>query len=319
MTKARVVLAIWGATATAGVALVTVALAAAVTRVDLAAPSLGELAAACRRWLLPHADPVSLVVLATAGLGAATIIVTWRSAARQLQATRTFERTLGASGRLPGLPDVGVVNRPTPEAFCIGLLRPRIYVSAPAVAALSRSELAAVIAHERHHARRRDPLRLLVARSIGDGLFWLPVLRHLADRYAVLAELAADDAARRASGGSRHLASALLAFDAHPSAAGVGISPQRVDHLMGARIGWELPTLLLAGGAATLAGLSAVAVRLVEATDHAALPLPVVVAQLCMVAMALVPVAAAVAGTFGARRLARAAGRGHTSRSARRP
>ena len=189
------------------------------------------------------------------------------------------------------MPDVSVVDRPAPEAFCVGLLHPSIYVSAPALRALSQTELAAVIAHERHHAQRRDPLRLLLARTIGEGLFWLPALRRLADRYAALAELAADDAARRATGGPKALASALLAFDAHPSPGAVGIAPQRVASLLGARVGWELPTLTLAGAAATLTALGALAVRLAQTIDHAGLPLPVVLAQLCAVAMALVPVA----------------------------
>ena len=36
-------------------------------------------------------------------------------------------------------------------------------------AALSADELAAVVAHESHHAARRDPLRILIARAIGDA------------------------------------------------------------------------------------------------------------------------------------------------------
>ena len=301
MAKARAVFALWGAVATAGVLVTLGALSVALTRIDFAAPSVAELAAACQRWLLPHVDVASLVVLAAAGLAAATVACVWRSAVRQLRATGRFERALRVERRLRAMPDVAIVHRVAPEAFCIGLARPRIYVSTAAVAALSESELAAVIAHERHHARRRDPLRLLIARSIGEGLFWLPVLRRLADRYAALAELAADDAARRATGGPRPLASALLAFDAHSTAA-VAISPQRVERLSGARVGWELPTLLLAGATATIAAGGAVTVRVLQATDHAALPLPVVMAQLCMVIMALLPVAAAATGALAVRR-----------------
>ena len=208
------------------------------------------------------------------------------------------------------MPDVSVVDHAAPEAFCVGLLRPRIYVSMPALHVLSETELAAVIAHERHHAWRRDPLRLLLARTIGDGLFWLPALRRLADRYAALAELAADDAARRATGGPKALASALLAFDAHPNPAAVGIAPQRVASLLDAPVGWELPALTLAGSAATLAGLSAVAIRLAETTDHAGLPLPVVLNQLCAVAVTLVPVAMGAAMIAVARRVVTSARRG---------
>ena len=290
MSKARAVFLLWAVTATVAGTLVIGALLVAVTRVAFDSPTLEAFTAACTQWLLPHADPASLAVLAAAALGAVTITAGWRSAARQLRATRRFQRSLRPVRCLPGMPDVSAVDRPVPEAFCVGLLHPRIYVSAPALQALSQAELAAVIAHERHHARRREPLRLLLARTVGDGLFWLPALRRLAERYAALAELAADDAARRATGGRKALASALLAFDAHPSPAAVGIAPQRVASLLGARAGWELPALTLAGAAATLAALGAIAVRLAQTTDHAGLPLPVVLAQLCAVAMALVPV-----------------------------
>lgn len=113
---------------------------------------------------------------------------------------------------------------------------------------LSHEELDAVIAHESHHARRRDPLRLLVARSVAADLFFLPVMRRLAERYAAMAELAADEAAVGATRGPRALASALLAFDAHPSPAVVGIAPERIDHLLGRDVRWDLPTLTLLAG-----------------------------------------------------------------------
>lgn len=300
MTEGRAVFALWGATALAGLTLTAAAALVAVTRVDFALPTLAELAAACRRWLLPHADPASLVVLATGGLGAAAMVAGLRSAGRQLAATRRFQARLPVIRRLPATPEVAVVASPTPDAFCAGLLRPRVYVSTAALAALSTPELAAVLAHERHHARRRDPLRLLIARSVGEGLFFLPVLRRLAERYAALAELGADEAARRATGGPKLLARALLIFDSHPRAAAVGISRQRVDCLLGARPRWELPVLLLAAGAVILAVLGAVAIGLAQFMEHAALPLPVVVAQACMAAMAILPpgllAAAALAG-----------------------
>lgn len=212
------------------------------------------------------------------GFGAAAIVALLRAAVRQLRATRSFQRALPVIGRLPGVPDVAVVDSPTPEAFCAGLLRPRVYVSTTALRALSRPQLAAVLAHERHHAARRDPLRLLVARTVAEGMFFLPVLGRLTERYAALTELAADEAALQATGGPKALASALLAFDSHTIPAAVGISPQRVDSLLGARLRWELPGLMIAAAAVTLAGVAAVAIRLAQATDHASLPLPVVLA-----------------------------------------
>ena len=112
-----------------------------------------------------------------------------------------------------------------------------MYVSAGALATLSAAELAAVVAHEGHHADRRDPLRILIARAIGDA-YSLPAL---ARREQALAELAADDAAVR-RGGKAPLASALLAF---PGA----IAPERVDRLAGARpVGEVSPAMVYVTG-----------------------------------------------------------------------
>ena len=62
-----------------------------------------------------------------------------------------------------------------------------------------RDELAAVVEHEAHHAGRRDPLRILVARAIGEAY----ALTALPRREQALAELAADAAAARRRGAHR--------------------------------------------------------------------------------------------------------------------
>lgn len=80
-------------------------------------------------------------------------------------------------------------------AFCAGLLRPHVYLTSGAVDTLSRRELEAVLVHEATHARRRDPLRRLVARSVADVWLFLPVLRWWAARRMEHAELVADRAA----------------------------------------------------------------------------------------------------------------------------
>lgn len=310
-SRARTVFALWALLAAAGLGLTLAALVLAMGRVDLAAPAVAELAEACRQWLLPHADPASLVVLGIGALSAAALLIALRTATRQVRATRSLERGARVVGRVPAAPDVRLVESETPDAFCAGLLRPRIYVSTGAFNLLPERQLDAVIAHERHHARRRDPLRLLLARSVSQGLFFVPALRQLADRYAALAEIDADTSAQRATGGPRALAAALLVFDAQPGSAGVGISPQRADHLLGARVRWELPLLLLAGAVLVLTVGAVGAVRIAQATDHAAVSLPVLLAQACMVAMAAVPVGLTAGGLLGGRRLLRR--RRHTS------
>ena len=128
-----------------------------------------------------------------------------------------------------------VVPSARPLAFCAGLLQPRVYVSTGALERLGEAELAAVVAHEAHHAARRDPLRILVARAIGDAYS----LGALPRREQALAELAADAAVVRTRGAAP-LASALLAFDAEE------IAPERVDRLVGEAPRDEVPRTLVA-------------------------------------------------------------------------
>ena len=78
----------------------------------------------------------------------------------------------------------GVGSSPgaSPLAFCAGLLRPRVFVSEGALARLGARALTAVVAHEGHHAARRDPLRILIARAIGDA-YSLRALRGASRRW----------------------------------------------------------------------------------------------------------------------------------------
>lgn len=288
-----------GATATGAALLI------AVTRIDFRIPSPAELGAACQRYALPLVQPLSIFVLLMGSASLAALALTARSVVRQLSDGRRLERDLALLGPLPGAARAYVVDGDEPQAFCIGPLRPRIYLSRGALALLNDAEREAVLAHEIHHARRRDPLRLLIARALGEGLFFLPAVRHLAERCATLAELAADEAAVSKRGGRPALASALLAFDAHPSPAAAGIAPERVDHLLGQRAQWELPTVLLLGALATIGALVALTLRVADATEHGTVGLPMLLAQACMPVMAVGPIVVGAMTLLGGRRLVR--------------
>jgi hypothetical protein len=305
MASARSVYALQLAVALLGATATVAALLVAVSRIDFRVPSPGELAAACQRYALPDLRPASVLVLVLGSVALATVGLSVRAVVRQLRAGRRFERGLEVLGPVPGVPRAHVVDDVEPQAFCIGLLRPRVYISRAALELLGDDERAAVLAHEAHHVRRRDPLRLFVARALAEGLFFLPAVRRLPERYAALAELAADQAATAGHGGRRALASALLAFDAHPSPAAVGIAPERVEHLLGQRPRWELPTLLLLGALATIAALVAITLRLADATAHATVGLPALAAQACALAMALAPIAIGAMALLGGHRLRR--------------
>lgn len=301
MTKARAVFAVQALLATLATTVVAVALRGVLTNVTLTAPSARELAEACSRFALPDPSLTSVVSLALGSFAVAVLLLAARSAARQLRASHRFLRELGPLAT-DGPRAARVFEDQAPQAFCAGLVRPRVYVSSAAVAQLSREELDAVLAHEAHHARLRDPLRLLFARVLGDALFFLPGVRQLGDRYAALAEVAADQAAVRAAGDRAPLASALLTFEsANPAV--VGVAPERVDQLRGDTLAWQLPGVLLAWTLVVLSATGALALRLDEVGGHSALSLPLAAAQTCMLLMAVVPLIAGGGALLGVRRL----------------
>jgi beta-lactamase regulating signal transducer with metallopeptidase domain len=310
MASARRLYRLQLALAAAGIAAVGLALGVALTRVNFVMPSLDAVGKACRSTGLTDLSSASLAVLGLSSLAVAGVVLALRSMAAQRRAQRRFLRRLGElkPAEVAG-GDVMITTDPRPQAFCMGLLRPRVFVSRGTVDLLGEEELRAVVAHEAHHAERRDPLRIFAARVLGDALFFLPAVRRLADRYAALAELAADEAAVSQNGDRRALAAALLVFDETPSATVVGIVPERVDHLLGTRARWELPLALMVGAAVTVAGLVAFAARTAEATGRASVDMPQLLAQACMVAMAAAPVLVAATVLLGAQRVL-ARGRG---------
>lgn len=290
MAKARAVFLLQVSLGVAGVASVGLALAAAAGGVSLRPPSPEALWAACQAVVIPDLSLNGALSLVLGMLSFAVIGLALTSAWRQLRASRRLVRALDiVERRRVGGVTVAVADGQQPVAFCAGLMRPQIYVSTGTLAALDRDELQAVVTHERHHARQRDPLRIFVARVLGDALFFLPAARRLGERYASLAELAADRTAVRAAGDSRPLASALLSFEAADPAV-VGIAPERVDHLMGQRAAWELPLVLLAWSSIALVAVVAVALR-VRVTASTELNVPLLLARSCMLAMAVAPLA----------------------------
>lgn len=122
--------------------------------------------------------------------------------------------------------------------FTQGLLRPQVWLSTGLVALLDPSELRAVLFHERHHLRQRDPLRVLLSRSLAEALFFLPLARSLCDTYMTAKEVEAD----QASAADNVLASALLkllrqrhTLPANASLAAIGpldVTRKRIDRLV---------------------------------------------------------------------------------------
>ncbi|HEX3318215.1 MAG TPA: M56 family metallopeptidase [Solirubrobacteraceae bacterium] len=237
----------------------------------------------------PSANVAAVLALGLAALGLFVLLRLTAAALTEAAGRRRFARAVAARHPRPYRGAI-VVDDTAPQAFCAGLLRPRVYLSTAAVRGLRPDELDAVLAHERHHRRRRDPLRIAMSRAVADALFFLRVLRRLSDRYSAVAELAADDAAvGSVRGGASTLASALLSFSASaPPRGAVGIAPERVDHLLGRAPSLRLPSALLVGGAGTVLLLAAAAWRLGRvAVVHASLKLPLLSARPCVMVLAL--------------------------------
>jgi beta-lactamase regulating signal transducer with metallopeptidase domain len=239
----------------------------------------------------PAANLAAVVVLVLAVLGLVVTVMTVAGAVRELAAARRFGRRIRAEEALL-LDGARVIPDERPHAFCAGLLKPRVYVSSGAVAMLDERALNAVLLHERHHARRRDPLRLAVGRVLARAVFFVPGLGELARRQQALAELSADESAVNAAPGNRTaLARAMLSFsDAPELRDSVGIDPARVDHLLGEPPGWRFPALLCLAAASVVVVVVAVAVLAGQvAAGSATLAPPFLSSQPCVVVLAMIP------------------------------
>lgn len=252
-----------------------------------------EISIVGHRLSYPAANFAAVVVVVLAVIGLTVTVLAVAGALREMAAAYRFSRALAASGPVL-LGDAWVIVDERPRAFCAGLFRPKVYVSSGAVALLDDAALRAVLAHERHHQRRRDPLRLAAGRVTARALFFVPGLRELLRRQQALAELSADESAIEDAPANRSaLAQAMLSFVGEPTAdGGVGIDPERVDYLLGEPPSWRFPLLLcVAAGSliALLVALGALAGQL--AAGSTTLDPPLLSSQPCIVVLATIPAA----------------------------
>ena len=253
----------------------------------------------------PAANLAAVIILVLAVLGAVVTARAVLGMAREVMGARRFHRRLAAATRR----DLGgalVVEDERPHAFCAGLLSPHVYITTGALAILDEQALEAVLAHERHHARRRDPLRLATSRVLTQAMFFLPGLGELGRGQRSLAEMSADESAIDAEPGNRSaLARAMLAFsDSSEVDDSVGIDPARVDYLLGEPPRWRFPAMLCIAAIGLLALIVTTAVLVGrEAAGTATLAPPFLSAQPCVVVLAIIP---AVVGLAAVRLLRRA-------------
>lgn len=231
--QARVLLVLALLPAVASIAVMTAALA----------PTFGWIADHCLRAFELHTHPhicaahhvatepalplLILVGLLLARLAQTGLRLAWQ-ARRALAARRALELVArtespgdgpaeipGAGpgaipGAIPGArPGLRVLPFDEPQAFVLGLWRPRLYVTAGLLSSAHREHLEPVLAHEHAHLRRRDSLRRLVS-SLALA-FHLPGIAGWLERQLARAhELAADAEAAAVVQSPERVARALV-------------------------------------------------------------------------------------------------------------
>jgi len=131
---------------------------------------------------------------------------------RSRHRTRVHAEAALITGR--ALSSVGgtvVLDVAQPAAYCVPGRPPAIVLTTGALAVLDRTQLDAVIAHEKAHLAGCHHLLVAVTRGLATALPPVPLFRIGADEVARLTEMAADDTAARASGRPA-LLTALLAM-----------------------------------------------------------------------------------------------------------
>lgn len=103
-----------------------------------------------------------------------------------------------------------VLDHPSPVAYGVPGLRPRVVLSTGTLSVLNEHELRAVLAHERAHFRARHDLAVLPFAALASALPGLPLAREGLASIRGLVEMLADDAAAR-----RESTSALAAAIVH--------------------------------------------------------------------------------------------------------
>lgn len=212
----------------------------------------GRAAAVCSQCLaaadpfgLDRVDTVVPVVLllmipvAVSVFNAIAIIRELSRRRRRLQRTADSLRHGSQPRCLLGY-QVRVIDDKHPFALALPRRHGGIVVSSGALAALSRDELLAVLAHEQAHLRQRHHLVTAIITAMTSKMRWVPLFAAAESALAHYLEIAADAAARRTVG-TTALASALLVLgqQGHPArhraeldGALHALGPDRIRHLV---------------------------------------------------------------------------------------
>lgn len=177
-----------------------------------------------------------LVMIATLVIIGRFLYFFWRAINRSRRALRSWT---AAGQRSIWQQAIGekiiIVTRPGRQAMTMGLLQPRIYITADLIRSLCGSELTAVLRHEQAHRRRYDQLCSTILESFSLAWWRLPMLQALVAANVTLRELAADSEATNNYVHSDGLSGAIIKLASRSSVQDVvGFSPNqdRVEKLL---------------------------------------------------------------------------------------
>jgi Zn-dependent protease with chaperone function len=272
--QARLLLAVALLPAAASIAIMTAALA----------PSFGWIADHCLRAAESHTHPhicahhVASLPALPAVLLAALLLARLAYAALRLvrlgMLARAARRDLAGIARISSTgetPALQVLPFDEPQAFVIGLWRPALFVTRGLMSDAHREHLEPVLAHERAHLRRRDPLRRLVS-SIALAFHLPGVAGWLERRLGRAHELAADAEAAAEIESPERVARALVELARRRRR---GPAPALAFHAFDA------------SGASEASELRARVTSLLDARPRRNQPRPALIAVTAVVALAL--------------------------------
>jgi Zn-dependent protease with chaperone function len=182
--------------------------------------------------------------LAIAVLVAASARATWGVTTTLRRASRQRRRQLEllrlVARRDPEL-DVLVLDHPAPSAFCLPGRDRSVVVTSTALALLSRSELAAVLAHERAHLRGRHHLLVAFSQGLARAFPGVPVFAWGEEQVRRLVELAADDQACRRHRPSCVANAILLLAESAPPAVALALGAEAIELRLQRLVGRQRP------------------------------------------------------------------------------
>jgi beta-lactamase regulating signal transducer with metallopeptidase domain len=182
---------------------------------------------------------IALVVVL---LGLATLATILVSIARQAVAQRRLSGRLRAVGRPAVIGGRSIALVPGPGiALVAGLQRPTTYISDDVVAALTELEVAAVVAHERHHELSRAPARLIILDGIAGALAHVPLVPGFVERARARIETDADAYALNAGSNRQAIARAILKLGGSTGATAASAFVSATDVRLRVLLGAESP------------------------------------------------------------------------------